>query len=128
MIQDGYMGMNKTIASYLNMMANENTRCDVCSFLDPCCFTDETCCFHERPELPDDLLVSLERLRVYQQRFPGRNICFFVDDDESGRRMKTLIVIFGMVDKHHITWFHFMNFIDAGNHAGSFTNQFCPYE
>src|SRR5688572_1433490 len=102
MIQNGYMRMNEAIAPDLNMMTNENARSNVSTFLNPCGLTDKFRCFHERTEMPYDLLVSLERLRVDQQCFTGRNICFFVNDDKCGSRMKTFIIILRMVYKNHI--------------------------
>ena len=69
-----------------------------------------------------DFLICLKRFAYYEQRFVGRKVGFLINDDIRGCGLNALAVIFWMVHKHQVAFFHFMNLVDAGGSAGLFAD------
>jgi hypothetical protein len=71
-----------------------------------------------------DLEIGFEWLVDYQQSLACRDLHGFVDDDEGGGALNTGIVIFRMVDENEVSFFDFMDLVDAGGLTISITYQF----
>src|SRR3954467_7805223 len=66
----------------------------------------------KRTIVRDNFLIGFKRLRYEEKRFFRREICFLVYDDKGCCGINALPVVFRMINKYEVTFFHLMNFID----------------
>jgi len=121
MIQDTNIWMDHTIPAYGYIITNKCTGHHYRSFPYLSRFTYQPGRWLKRTIEPHQLQVAFKRVIYDQQCFSFRAIRFFIDDNETGSRMKALFIIFRMINKYKITFLYPVYLIDASGHSFGIT-------
>src|ERR1700757_62220 len=125
MISYCYIWVDDTVFTDVYMVANKTGRVNKSAFPDRCAIAYRFRGWFERAKMLHDLTISFKRLICYQQRFSLRHGCLFIDDDKACCAVDTLVVIFWMVNKNEIAFFHIVYLINAGCIAMYVAGQIC---
>src|SRR5690349_16883758 len=127
-VEYGNIGSDKTILSNSYLMPYINVRCYISSFADSSRIADGFIGRFERPEVTHYCLIGFKWFINYQQCFSFGTIGVLIYDDKGGFRMKTFIVILGMINKYEIARFNFMYLINAGCYSFCIASKLSTYQ